>query len=139
MIEKVWTETDYPKMNWHDCRIYGFFIDYDEDYPWENKFILKIDYFFPHIDLMASPVLLEFSSFSDLVISIDYKKDAVEVLEIYEIVLKEKKAMNDKYFRYSWHINLRNGFIDLSSSGFKQTLNSENIVGLNINVEEGSR
>lgn len=125
MIKKNWNELDFKKMSWHDCRLYGFNIDYYDDEPWRNKLSLNLDYYVFNKKLsddIATPAILEFRSFSDLVIKLNYQDDIFEGLEIVNVVLKKNLLQENGVLIYCWKIELRNGFIELNSLGFNQFL-----------------
>nr|WP_320048886.1 hypothetical protein [uncultured Desulfuromonas sp.] len=117
----IWDETDFEKMGWHDCPIYGI--------HFADNVALDIDYIFKWVlndqdgryGFWISPSTLVFEQARNL--QIDIGLDFVNGLEIADIH-QEKIEMNE----YKYHIDTQEGNIRLIASGYKQFIQKSPIL-----------
>lgn len=129
-LEKaICTQDDYEQMNWHDCRMYGFIFQPNDEWRTTNL-LFDIDYrlkwVYPapseiHYSFWMAPATLVFKEVSGLNIQMDYNNDSTELPEIIKLVLKKKVKEEEKWI-YEWYMELQEGFIAFKSLGFEQII-----------------
>jgi hypothetical protein len=134
IIEKsIWTQNDYEKMGWHDCNIYGFAIEKNED-GFTANLIFDIDYIFEWINPIApeqyfsfrvAPCTLIFEKAFDVEMDLKTSGAEFDLMEIADLFLKNKIEEENNKFVYEWIIELQQGQISLKSYGFEQIVRQE--------------
>ena len=124
-----WTENDFDKLGWHDCKIHAIAFD-DQNF----ELHLDIDYILKWIQPKGSEYftfeiiqcILTFREVHD----IDVSMHSLDVV-IDEIVKSEAESPKLKHgnniLPYRWTIETSCGEISFFSTGFKQTAKSEAI------------
>ncbi|HEY4194271.1 MAG TPA: hypothetical protein VGM63_01965 [Mucilaginibacter sp.] len=128
-IEKlVWTDEDFEKMGWHDCKIYAIAFN-------DEKFELSfdIDYIFKWISpekenysFLLSPTTLIFRNVYDINMTA-YALD-MEIQEISRTnptIPKNVKYLDDNSMEYDWRIETNNGEITFKSIGYRQIVRKQ--------------
>ncbi len=128
--QKIWTEVDFERMNWHDCALYGFAFEYIEE-SFQNNILFDIDAILEWVvptvkgdcfKFWTAPATLIFENSFNFSINIDHSTSIAYPLEIYEIQLLKKTPTHNGYFDYDWKIIVRSGYITLTSTGYQQIL-----------------
>jgi hypothetical protein len=116
--KKIWTETDFEKMGWHDCRIYkirltdNLELDIDYILQWNKPDIEGLPFTF-----WAAPATLVFKKISNIQFETDTAFD--EAVEIEDIELS--KSDN----KLQWTIITQQGDIEFEADGFTQWIRQE--------------
>jgi len=133
--KKIWTETDFKVMGWHDNPIYG--LSLGGDHPFIKELMLDIDYIFEWIHPIVSeqtfsfwiaPATLCFKDVSNVKINIENGPTIVFDLEIADIFRLEQTPIQTGSNYWEWHIELQNGSISFLSSGYEQIIKGEPIL-----------
>jgi hypothetical protein len=120
--KKLWTETDFELMSWHDCPIHALAFDK------EDKILLDIDYIFEWVlmknkknyKFWISPCTLVFENVYDIVF------ESGDTAIIIDNISREnpQKPKNAEYLNkdleYDWIIETTVGEMTFKSVGFKQ-------------------
>jgi len=116
--KKIWTETDFEKMGWHDCRIYkirltdNLELDIDYILQWNKPDIEGLPFTF-----WVSPATLVFKKISNIQFEIDTAfDDAVEIEDI---------ELNKSDNKLQWTIITQQGDIEFEADGFTQWIRQE--------------
>ena len=116
--KKIWTETDFEKMGWHDCRIYkirltdNLELDIDYILQWNKPDIEGLPFTF-----WAAPATLVFKKISNIQFEIDTAfGEAVEIDDI-ELSKSDNKLQ--------WTIITQQGDIEFEADGFTQWIRQE--------------
>ena len=123
-LEKlIWDDTDFPKMGWHDARIYAMSFNSDN-----YELALDIDYIVKWVNpanagspfkFWVAPATLVFRNVYDLNIS-QYTLD-IEIQDIHrENPVVPKNANDIDRYEYDWRIETTNGEITFKAVGYKQ-------------------
>jgi len=116
--KKIWNETDFEKMGWHDCRIYkirltdNLELDIDYILQWNKPDIEGLPFTF-----WVAPATLVFKKISNIQFEIDTAFD--EAVEIEDIELS--KSDN----KLQWTIITQQGDIEFEADGFTQWIRQE--------------
>src|SRR3954453_6756640 len=116
--KKVWTNTDFEQMSWHDCNIYKIRLtkdlELDIDYilQWNKPDLEGLPFTF-----WVAPVTLVFTSVQNL--TFDFNIAFEDTFEIEDI----ERSENGK--QYSWTIITRQGDINFSSEEFEQFIRQQ--------------
>jgi len=116
--KKIWTETDFENMGWHDCRIYkirltdNLELDIDYILQWNKPDIEGLPFTF-----WVAPATLVFRNISNIQFEIDTAFD--EAVEIEDIELN--KIEN----KLQWTIITQQGDIEFVADGFTQWIRQE--------------
>jgi hypothetical protein len=116
--KKIWTETDFEKMGWHDCRIYkirltdNLELDIDYILQWNKPDIEGLPFTF-----WVAPATLVFKKISNIQFEIDTAFD--EAVEIEDIELNK---LDNKL---QWTIITQQGDIEFEADGFTQWIRQE--------------
>lgn len=124
-----WTEADFDKMSWHDCRISS--IALDQDGQWQSDLVLDLDYILEWLKgpgkflrFRIAPAVLRFASVDNLRLNVSLKFK--EPMEIYSI---ERTDLSTKVFNnFHWTIKMQNyqgekdNLIEFDATGFIQEL-----------------
>ncbi|MBI0401369.1 hypothetical protein [Cyclobacterium marinum] len=116
--KKIWTDADFEKMGWHDCRIYKIRLteklELDIDYilQWNKPDIEGLPFTF-----WVAPATLVFKNINNIQIEIDTAFD--EAVEIEDIELN--KSDN----KIQWTIITLQGDIEFTADGFTQWIRQE--------------
>jgi len=116
--KKIWTDADFEKMGWHDCRIYKIRLtdklELDIDYilQWNKPDIEGLPFTF-----WVAPATLVFKNINDIQFEIDTAFD--EAVEIEDIELN--KSDN----KIQWIIITQQGDIEFTADGFTQWIRQE--------------
>lgn len=146
-MRTTYTETDFERLSWHDCHIWGVALrvgDPDED-DWTSDLALDIDFIVDWICEVAggdarfrvAPATLTFHGVTDLRIRIDWGDSGFQVA-LHEVSIdrierepvREQKVHLDRPY-YSWRIRLnwpQTGEIVFGAVGFTQTLLAEPVL-----------
>ena len=116
--KKIWTETDFEKMGWHDCRIYkirltdNLELDIDYILQWNKPDIEGLPFTF-----WVAPATLVFKKISNIQFEIDTAfGEAVEIDDI-ELSKSDNKLQ--------WTIITQQGDIEFEADGFTQWIRQE--------------
>ncbi len=143
---KIYTESDFDELSWHDCRIWGFELragDPDGG-DWTSDLALDIDFIVEWLcrvggeaQFRVAPAVLIFHGVTDLSINIDWGdsgfRSALHEVSIDRIErerVREQKVYLDRPY-YSWRILLnwpKSGEITFGAFGFTQTLRTEAVL-----------
>ena len=116
--KKIWTDADFEKMGWHDCRIYKIRLtdklELDIDYilQWNKPDIEGLPFTF-----WVAPATLVFKNINNIQFEIDTAFD--EAVEIEDIELN--KSDN----KIQWTIITQQGDIEFTADGFMQWIRQE--------------
>lgn len=116
--KKIWTDDDFEKMGWHDCRIYKIRLtdklELDIDYilQWNKPDIEGLPFTF-----WVAPATLVFKNINNIQFEIDTAFD--EAVEIEDIELNKS---DDKI---QWTIITQQGDIEFTADGFTQWIRQE--------------
>lgn len=116
--KKIWTDADFEKMGWHDCRIYKIRLtdklELDIDYilQWNKPDIEGLPFTF-----WVAPATLVFKNINNIQFEIDTAFD--EAVEIEDIELN--KSDN----KIQWTIITQQGDIEFTADGFTQWIRQE--------------
>ena len=125
--KKIWTDTDFDIMGWHDCKVYA--ISFFDGASFELA--LDIDYIFKWIKpndndtyfkFWVAPATLVFKNVHDLNInldSIDFKID--EIVRSNPIRPKNADYVGD-VFEYDWTVETSSGVLTFKSIGYLQII-----------------
>ncbi|MFQ5992883.1 MAG: hypothetical protein ACE5NA_10655 [Nitrospiraceae bacterium] len=145
-MTKIYTESDFDQLSWHDCHIWRFEVragDPDEG-DWTSDLVLDIDFIVEWLcgvdggaQFRVAPAVLVFHGVTDLSINIDWGdsgfRSALHEVSIDRIErerVREQKVYLDRPY-YSWRILLnwpKSGAITFGAVGFTQTLVSETVL-----------
>lgn len=124
-LEKwVWTEDNFEKMGWHDCRIHGFCVD-EEKY----QLFLDIDYIFEWViqknnkyKFWVAPATLVFENVYDLHFDLNCSVIGIEMFSLEKE--EARKPFNsvtiNKEIEWKWNFDIQEGCLSFWSVGFKQ-------------------
>jgi len=131
--QKIWTDDDFDKMSWHDCKIYG--IGFDEE---NHKLLLDIDFILEwvkpesnniYFSFWVSPATLVFSNVYDLNIEIS----TILGIDICKVLREDPKVPRNKEYinkdtEWLWRISSNQGDITFKSVGYRQYIRREPIL-----------
>ncbi len=125
-VPEIYSDTAFNEMGWHDNRVYSIGVPTED-----NKFTLDIDYIFEwskegdeHSGCWISPCELIFKGVHDLKINIDFKQYVF--LFISTIIRTNKRlSPNGTVVIWDYKIELDNGVIELSATGFEQIVKKQ--------------
>ena len=130
---KIFLTEDFTKLEWHDCKVYGFAFD-ETSY----KFYLDIDFIVEWISpkdgeenykFRVAPATLVFSNAWDVKFDIDcnlsLEIDSIQMCNPHDA--KNKEVVSSK-LEYDWHIELQQGDIFFKSIGFELYLRKPSIL-----------
>ena len=142
----VWTETDFDRMSWHDCHVWGleFRTGNPDDDDWTSDVVLGIDYIVEWlcgVDRSArfrvAPARLVFHGVTDLSVAVDWGRSGFQIAptEVFinrlaRAAVADQKVYLDRPY-YHWVLEfsaLTKGSIEFGAVGFTQTLLAEPIV-----------
>lgn len=143
---RPYTESDFDRLSWHDCHIWGFDLcagDAEEG-DWTSDLVLDIDFIVEWLcgvsggaQFRVAPATLVFYGITDLRIAIDWGDSGfrtalhpVSIDRIEREAVEDRKIYLDRPY-YSWRILLnwpQGGAITFGAVGFTQTLRREAIV-----------
>lgn len=116
--KKIWTDADFEKMGWHDCRIYkirltnNLELDIDYILQWNKPDIEGLPFTF-----WIAPATLVFKNIHNIQFEIDTAFD--EALEIEDIELNNSDDI------IQWTIITQQGDIEFTADGFTQWIRQE--------------
>lgn len=116
--KKIWTDADFEKMGWHDCRIYkirlteNLELDIDYILQWNKPDIEGLPFTF-----WVAPATLVFKNINNIQFEIDTAFD--EAIEIEDIELNK---LDNKI---QWTIITQQGDIEFTADGFTQWIRQE--------------
>jgi hypothetical protein len=116
--KKIWTDADFEKMGWHDCRIYkirlteNLELDIDYILQWNKPDIEGLPFTF-----WVAPATLVFKNINNIQFEIDTAFD--EAVEIEDIELNK---LDNKI---QWTIITQQGDIEFTADGFTQWIRQE--------------
>jgi|ERR1700744_3557118 len=131
LINRIWTESDFDEMGWHDCTIYALAFN-------KSKFelLFDIDYILKWVDPLKEggsykfilvPATLIFRNVYD--VSIDLSSVDFQILEISRS--NPTKPRNAEYIidniECDWNIDVTGGSITFKSVGYTQIARSNPI------------
>ncbi len=145
-MTKIYTESDFDQLSWHDCHIWGFELcagDADEG-DWTSDLVLDIDFIVEWLcgvtagtQFRVAPAVLVFHGVTDLSIKIDWGDSGfrtalhpVSIDRIEREAVREQKVYLDRPY-YRWRILLnwpKSGEITFGAVGFTQTLRTEAVL-----------
>ena len=126
--KKIWTESDFAIMGWHDSTIYGMAL-YSEPSTLITELIFDIDYIFQwiqpvapnsHFSFWLAPATLAFKNVYNLNIQISQHPPNIFDLEITDIHRLEQSVYPNSLPFWKWHVELLNGDIYFESNGYEQ-------------------
>jgi hypothetical protein len=116
--KKIWTDADFEKMGWHDCRIYkirltdNLELDIDYILQWNKPDIKGLPFTF-----WVAPATLVFRHVSNIQFEIDTAfNEAVEIEDI---------ELNKTDNKLQWTIITQQGDIEFEADGFTQWIRQE--------------
>jgi hypothetical protein len=130
--KRLWTDSDFERMGWHDCPVRG--LSTLSQFPERLELILDIDYIFEWIKpegarpfkFRVSPATLVFENVHSLEIAIKSGQGELELDDIRRDEAQTSPTGETKYWR--WTIELHQGHISLLSSGYKQFIRKRPIL-----------
>ena len=139
-----YSEADFDKLSWHDCRIWGlqFHSGEPDEGDWTSDLVLDIDFITEWVcgiepggtKFRVAPATLAFHGVTDLRVNIesDYSGYQVALYEFSIDRISREQIQNQKIFLdrpyYKWSIRLnspKHGEIMFGAAGFTQTLRAE--------------
>ena len=120
-VSEIYSDAEFNDMGWHDNRVYNIGIPTED-----NKFKLDIDYIFEwskegdeYSGFWVSPCEIVFKDVYGLKINIDFTQ---YVLLFISTITRENKRLspNGKAEIWDYKIELDNGSIEFSATGFEQ-------------------
>lgn len=130
-LEKtIWTEVDFDIMGWHDSPVYGMAL-FSDSTTFSTELVFDLDYIFQwinpippdrHFSFWIAPSTLVFKNIADLNIQMDPEPPNTfdfEILDIYRLEAFQQ-ANREPYWK--WHIELGNGNIYFTSTGYEQII-----------------
>ena len=156
-MTKIYTESDFDQLSWHDCHIWGLELrpgDPDEG-DWTSDLVLDIDFIVEWLcgvdggaQFRVAPATLVFHGVTDPSINIDWGDSgfrtalhAVSIDRIERERVQEQKVYLDRPY-YSWRILLnwpKSGAITFGAVGFTQTLRTEAVLTDQQSLSPGQR
>ena len=126
ILEKlVWTEEDFEKMGWHDCKVYAmafpddekFELAFDIDYivKWVN---LKEDN--TYIKFWVAPATLVFKNVYEININLYTVDFQIQDINRENPIKPKNKDHIKDILEYDWRIETTNGEITFKSVGYTQ-------------------
>jgi hypothetical protein len=130
-LEKpIWTDVDFDIMGWHDSPIYG--MEYLSDsLTLSNELIFDLDYILEWINPVPPdrnfsfwivPATLVFKNIEELSIQMDHKPPNTFDFEVIDIHRLEAFQTADKVPYWKWHVELGNGNIYFTATGYEQII-----------------
>jgi len=135
-VEKwIWTEADFEKMGWHDSHIYAMaFLPHDFEIVFDIDYILK--WVHPQLDetyfkFWVSPATLVFENAYNFEINIEAQNCELDILDVKrEYIGSPRNAQYvSKDAEYLWILDCDQGEIKFRSTGYKQYIRSNPILG----------
>lgn len=142
----IYTESDFERLSWHDCRIWGieFHVGDPDEGDWTCDLALDIDFILEWLcgvggpaQFRVAPAALVFHGVTDPNIAINWGDSGhqvalseVSIDRIERERIREQKIYLDRPY-YRWRVVLnapRAGEIAFGAVGFTQTLRSEAVV-----------
>lgn len=128
--KKIWTETDFSVMGWHDTKVYAmaFFSDAK---TFDNELIFDLDYIFqwlnpvppsPNFSFWIAPFTLVFKNVYRLKVDLDTLPPNSFNFEILELERLDELRYPNGLPYWNWHIATTNGFIDFEACGYEQVV-----------------
>jgi hypothetical protein len=141
------TETDFDKVSWHDCHLWGFELhrgEPDED-DWTSDLVFHLDYIVEwlcgvdrRMSFRIAPARLTFHGVTDLKLAIDWGQSGFQVVPAQvtinrisrEQITDQKVFLDRPYYRWTieLHQTLTKGGIEFGAVGFTQTLLADPVV-----------
>jgi hypothetical protein len=128
-LEKtIWTDADFEMMGWHDAPVYAMAV-FSKTSISTTEIVFDIDYIFkwidplppsPYFSFWTAPCTLTFSDVAELSMEIDSIGVSSADFEIADIYRHEQITYRNGQSAWKWSIELLNGEISFSASGFKQ-------------------
>lgn len=121
----VWTEEDFEKMGWHDCRIYA--IAFNEE---NNQLLVDIDYIFKWesspeskcFKFWIAPSTMVFENVHSLQIDVECLSMKLEIADIKRVEFR--KPYNSEYIKketeWKWILDTQEGELNFWAVGYKQ-------------------
>lgn len=135
-LEKwLWTENDFEIMGWHDARVYAiafspekFEIAFDIDYILQWVHPKQNETFF---SFWVSPATLVFGNIYDIEFKVDSYSGGLEIDAITResIGAPRNAQCTGKNEEWAWTIECQEGEIKFRSTGYKQYLRAEPVLG----------
>ena len=145
-MNETWTETDFDRLSWHDCHIWGMEFqtgDPNED-DWTSDVVFNLDYIVEWlcgVDRSArfrvAPARLTFHGVTDLRVAVDWGRSGFQVVpgqvfvnRIAREVVADQKVWLDRPY-YHWTVEFHaptKGSVDFGAVGFTQTLLGEPVM-----------
>jgi hypothetical protein len=122
-FKNIWTEADFEKMGWHDCKLYGIAFN---DEKFEMAF--DIDYIIEWVrqtngssyKFWVSPVTLIFKNVYNLEVNVTSLNFTIQdISRRNPSIPKNAKHINENV-EYDWTIELAEGEINFNSVGYTQ-------------------
>ncbi|MDO6429785.1 hypothetical protein Q4E93_04275 [Flavitalea sp. BT771] len=128
--KKIWTESDFPIMGWHDAPVYGMTFLSDAS-ALSNQLLFDLDYIFQwitpippdnHFSFWIAPATLIFKHVADLNLEINHEPPYTFDFEIRDIYRLEELTYPNGGTYWKWQIELGNGNIYFKASGYEQII-----------------
>lgn len=125
---KIFSQSDFVKKGWHDCKIHAVSFNTNE-----FKLLFDIDYILEWVNqensnnykFKVSPATLIFENVWDLTFSAEYDLNLrIENIDKRNPHKPKNNDLKEKH-EFDWTIELGNGEISFKSIGFKQYLRGE--------------
>lgn len=123
IIEKKWSQNDFNKMGWHDCKVHAIaFNDADFELSFDIDYIIK--WIEPkdseNFSFKVAPATLVFKNVWNLKVNLEYDLDIrVEDVHRSNPCQPKNKGM-EGVLEYDWGIVLSTGEISFKSVGYNQ-------------------
>ncbi len=133
-VKEIWTEKDFEEMGWHDSHIHAI------SFPNEDlEFSLDIDYLFEWVldensninTFWVAPCILSFLNVLNLKIEIDFQNTiGLDIADINRF--NPRTSPNGKTTLWDFEILTDKGYIKFESSGYKQVVKKQPVIGQNL-------
>lgn len=133
-VKEIWTEKDFKEMGWHDSHIHAI------SFPNEDlEFSLDIDYLFKWVldensninTFWVAPCILSFLNVLNLKIEIDFQNTiGLDIADINRF--NPRTSPNGKTTLWDFEILTDKGYIKFESSGYKQVVKKQPVIGQNL-------
>ena len=119
--KKLWTETDFKSMGWHDASIWSMVSNADK-----YEYLIDLDYIFNWVQPKAdetyfkfwvAPVTMVFENSSDVKIDIESQQGIIEVADLH--MENPELSPNKKFTSHNYRFECQEGEISLKATGFK--------------------
>lgn len=129
-FKKIWDDSDFNDMGWHDCTIWAIGSN-----PDASMLSIDLDYIFKWVDpapgernykFWVSPVTMIFENVRDVKIELDYGPGTFEISELSRADPQQSPVAGS--IDFAFHFECQEGSIKFRANGFKMHVRRDPIL-----------